>query len=52
MRQITFSLNDKDFKKIEELAEEERRSKSSFIRNIVFKKLEIEGLRKENDTAK
>jgi len=40
MRQVTFNLTQDDFEKIERLAQLERRSKASLVRNIVFKKIE------------
>lgn len=40
MKQITFSLSEEDFEKIEEVCKKEDRSKASLIRHFVFKKIE------------
>jgi len=40
MKQITFSLEDEAFSKIEKMCQEENRSKASLIRHIVFKKIQ------------
>lgn len=40
MKQVTFCLNDEDYKKVEAQSKLEKRSKASLVRFYFFKKLE------------